>query len=177
MACGMALNGNASGAALAALADSPQLNRRKLFQRFRETFRQDFEFVDVRDDLIKNLLTEDECRQILSETELDRQLDRLFFLLTYNEKKSLAMFIELIRNYYFWISAEMEAYLRHPRDEGMEIFETCINRSWIPNKRNVLVHRCDLVSANVKSNRSDRVALTFKLNQSNLVGIIDFSRL
>lgn len=137
------MNGSATGAAL---ADSPQVNRRKLFEHFRETFRQDFEFVDVRDDLIKNLLTEDECRQILDETDADRQLDRLFFLLTYNEKKSLAKFIELIRNSYFWISEGIDNYLQHPRDEGLEIFETCINRSWIPNKRNILVHRCELVS-------------------------------
>lgn len=141
MAC--ASNGVNSGLAA---ADSPQLNRRKLFERFREAFRKDFEFVDVRDDLINNLLTEDECRQIMEESDTDKQLERLFFLLTYNEKKSIAKFVELISPSYYWLSTEIQSYLQYPRDDGLEMFETCIDRSWIPNKRNVLVHRCELVS-------------------------------
>lgn len=142
MACAPPLNGST----IADLADSPLLNRRNLFEKFRKAFREDFEFIDVRDTVINNLLTEDECRQILEEKDNDKQLERMFFMLTYNEKKSIRKFIDLIKGSYDWLSAEIEAYLKHPRAEDLKIFETCINRSWIPNNRNVLVHRSELVS-------------------------------
>lgn len=137
------LNGNS---AMSSLANSPPLNRRRLFEKFRKAFRQDFEFIDVRHDLNNNLLTEDECRQIGEEPDTDKQLERLFFLLTYNEKKSIRKFVELIRNSYYWLSAQIEAYLEKPQAEDPDKYEVCINRSWTPNKRNVFVHRCDLVS-------------------------------
>lgn len=144
--------------AMALLLDSPTLNRRKLFEKFRDAFRQDFEFVDIRDELINHLLTENECRQIQDEPTTDRQLERLFFLLTYDEKKSIASFVDLIRQVYRWLSEDIEAYLRDPPEEigSLDMFEKCINRSWMPNKRNVFVHRCELVRSLIKGRRRSR---------------------
>lgn len=125
--------------------DSPTLNRRKFFEYFRKLFLNDFEFIDIRDDLNQLLLTEDECRLILHEPTLNKQLERLFFLLTYNEKKSIRAFVDGIRQVYPWLSTAMDKY--HDRSsEDLDPFEKCINCSWLPNKRNVRVYRCELVS-------------------------------
>lgn len=125
--------------------DSPTLNRRKFFEYFRKLFLNDFEFIDIRDDLNQLLLTEDECRLILHEPTLNKQLERLFFLLTYNEKKSIRAFVDGIRQVYPWLSTAMDKY--HDRSsEDLDAFEKCINCSWLPNKRNVRVYRCELVS-------------------------------
>lgn len=126
------------------------MDRRKLLERVREAFKKDFEFIDVRHVLTNSLLTDEECRQIMCDEEPEKQLDRLFFLLAYDEKKSIAQFIDLIRSTYSWLSEDMVNYVQHPREEGLEVFEACINRSWIPNKRNALVHRCALVSLHLK---------------------------
>lgn len=126
------------------LLDNPSLNRRKLFEKFRKPFQEDFEFIDVRDLLINNLLSEDECRHIQEESDPNKQLERLFFLMTYDEKKSLAQFVNSIQNLYYWLCDEIKAYVTHLRDDDLKEFQKCI--SWIPKTRNVLVHRRELVS-------------------------------
>lgn len=133
--------------------DSPTLNRRKFFENFRILFLNDFEFIDIRDDLHQLLLTEDECRLILNEPTPIEQLERLFFLLTYNEKKSIRAFVDGIRQVYPWLTKAMETY-HDPSSDDLDPFEKCINSSWLPNKRNVRVYRCELVSKHMLSSTS-----------------------
>lgn len=130
--------------------DDPQLNRKKFFETFREPFRRDFDFPDVAEALVNhNVLTKSESEEIMNlspEMDGEKQHDRLFFLLTYNEKKSIRKFVDAIRDSYEWLSMAMEAY--HPEHSNLvvQLYETCIDRSWIPNKINVHVHRCKFVS-------------------------------
>lgn len=126
--------------------DFVNVNRRKLFENCLNVFVKDFEFVDVQDDcLCQRLLTEDECHHIMEEPPFQRQIERLFFLLTYDEKKSLETFISVLRPYYRWLGEELLHNIRHPKDDSPDVLN-CVKRSWMPSNRNFLVHRCDLVS-------------------------------
>lgn len=124
------------------------VNRKDLFLLVQDEFNKDFSFIDVKHHLLNHVFSEEECQAILDEETDLEQIEKMFFLLTYNERKPLKDFNDGLKKDYSWLSRSLEEYIKnkaldHPK---LEPYKTCINHSWIPSNRNVFVYRCDFVS-------------------------------
>lgn len=131
------------------------VNRKELFLLVRDSFYDDFSFVDVHDQLARRVFTEDECAAILSEPTERDQIDRMFFLLSYDETKSVQEFVDELRRDYAWLSELLDQckhtppVMRATDTPELDPYKACINASWMPNNRNFVVHRCNFVSVHI----------------------------
>lgn len=127
-----------------------RIDRQLLFDKCLPEFLLDLDFVDIKKDLTDNqYLSEEECQLISNEGSQEEQVERLIFLLVYDQRKSIEGFMEVLARYYLWLAKVVEENLRINAPPDKEI-TSCVCRAWMPPKGNVLVHRTDLVSHAVR---------------------------
>lgn len=115
-------------------------------------FFRDFDLIDVKDEIVGNIITEQEYRQIVQLKHSNYQIDKLFYILGYDKNKFYD-FIEAITEKYDWLS-ELLTNLQNNREYNMDAAQInnklCVLRSEMPRLADFNIHRHKYVSKLLK---------------------------
>lgn len=119
-------------------------NNQEVLGKFEEIFQNDFDYDDIQD-FMQDFLTQHEIQQLRYEITPEAKIRKLFFILSYHEKK-IQDFLKYIKVQYDWLEENLRSALSNQdkRDLEIDIYRKALKD--IPHNGELSVYRCDIVS-------------------------------